>query len=96
MSTTEHDPSGLSITLLKPVTIGGSTYTEVTLREPMVMDLRILSGKAAMNDPITASNQLYATLTDGQIPHEAFDRMSVRDMKKITAWFRPFMDEETS
>lgn len=92
----EVDTTTFELTLKNPIKVGGAEYQVITLREPTVRDLRILTGKQAQNDPITASNQLYSQLTDAQIPAEVFDRMPVREMKKITAWFRPFMDEEIS
>lgn len=93
---TELPEDGFQLTLSKPITVGGVTYTDLIFREPTVRDLRLLTGKAAQNDPITANNQLYSQLTDAQVPPQVFDVMPVREMKKITKWFAPFMDEETS
>ena len=84
-----------TLVLSSPIVAAGTTFTEIKLREPLVRDLRILSGSMAQKDPVTATNQLYSQLTDGVVPAEVFERMKVRDMRKISAWFRPFTQEES-
>lgn len=94
MSDTVLSGDSLVVKLAKPIKVAGTDFQEFTLREPLVRDLRILSTQAAQRDPVTATNQLYSQLTDGQVPSEVFELMPVREMRKITAWFRPFTQEE--
>lgn len=83
-----------SLELEKPVKVAGTEFKTIKLREPLVKDLRLLTSSDAQKDPIKATNQLYAQLSGGALPPEFFENLPVREMRKITAWFKPFTQEE--
>lgn len=86
-------PDELTITLRKPITLGqggdAETFTEMTLREPVVEEL-LAFNKESAKDAGDALRKLIAKIST--LPLAVVNRVGARDFTKASNYLTSFME----
>ena len=81
----------MTITLRKPVTVGGETVFELALREPTVAELEQFTLQAAKAGEIKAISSLIASVSGVSIA--AIQKIGVRDFKIAEKYLSDFFGD---
>jgi hypothetical protein len=85
---TQELPEQLTLTLRKPITLGGDTIETLELREPNAAEYKKFT-KQASSDPVGAMVALIAMVSGVAPP--IIDRIGVRDMNAAGEYLMAFM-----